>query len=77
MEQFPQRRLAIVAKLVSFVAGAVALALALFTLMDDEVLLRFHLTEGGSVLWWIGVTGVVYSCARGFVPVSSVCVSLL
>ena len=68
INQFPQRKLGIVAKFISFVAGAVALSLTFFSIFDDDFLLSFHITPGRSVIWYLGIFGMIWTAARSFVP---------
>jgi hypothetical protein len=68
IEQFPQRKLAILAKFISFVSGALALALFLLSIVDDDFLVKFHITPGKSVLWYLGILGMIWTASRGLVP---------
>jgi autophagy-related protein 9 len=68
INQFPQYKLAIIAKFISFVSGSLALALTLMSIVDEDVLISFHLTPGRSVLWYLGILGIIWTAARAFVP---------
>lgn len=60
--------MALLANFVAFVVGSVALALTALSVVDDDFLLRFQITKGRSVLWYLGLLGVIYSVARATIP---------
>lgn len=68
VNQFPQHKMVIVAKFIAFVSGSIALSLALFSLIDENILTNFQITHGRSVLWYLGVLGMIWTAARGFIP---------
>ena len=68
LAQFQQRRLAIIAKFIAFVAGSMALALIVLSLLDDDILLNSEISHGRAVLWYLGVFGMIWTGARAFVP---------
>eukprot|EP00158_Paraphelidium_tribonemae_P006569 Partr_v1_DN27882_c1_g1_i3_m22419 putative Involved in autophagy and cytoplasm to vacuole transport (Cvt) vesicle formation. Plays a key role in the organization of the preautophagosomal structure phagophore assembly site (PAS), the nucleating site for formation of the sequestering vesicle. Cycles between the PAS and the cytoplasmic vesicle pool and may participate in supplying membrane for the growing autophagosome len=68
MGQFTSEKLAIVAKFISYVAGSIALSLTVLSLLDDEILLHFQITQGRSTLWYLGLFSVIWSASRAFVP---------
>ena len=68
MKQFPSHRLAVMGKFVSFVAGSIGLSLTLLSIVDDDFLLNFYITPGRSVLWYLGVFGIIWSAGRALVP---------
>lgn len=68
MNQFPQERLAIPARFVAFVSGSLAVSLTILSILDDNILLNFQITPGRSVLWWLGLFGIIWSGARSLIP---------
>jgi hypothetical protein len=68
VSQFHTEYVAIIAKFISFVAGSIALCLTILSVLDDDILLNFAITEGRSVLWYLGLFGVIWSAARGMIP---------
>lgn len=68
MKQFPQEKLAIVARFVAFTSGSLAVSLTFLSILDDNILLNFQITPGRSVLWWMGVLGLIWSAAKSLIP---------
>ncbi|KAI3657325.1 hypothetical protein MP638_002855 [Amoeboaphelidium occidentale] len=68
VSQFHKKSVAIIAQFISFVAGSVALSLTVLSILDDDILLSFYISEGRTVLWYLGVFGIIWSTARSMVP---------
>ncbi|KAJ1568661.1 autophagy protein atg9 [Cladochytrium tenue] len=68
MDQFPKRRIVILARFVSFIAGAFAAALAAVTIIDKDILVGFEISPGGSVLFYITVFGGILAVSRSLTP---------
>ena len=67
MAQFPRATTAIVARFIAFVAGSFAAVLLLFSLLDPDAFLKFELTEGRTVIFYLGLLTAVLAVARGMV----------
>ncbi|TPX48763.1 hypothetical protein SeMB42_g00331 [Synchytrium endobioticum] len=68
MSSFPKEHVIICARFVAFIAGSFAAVLAVLALLDEDFLLEFQITQGQTVLFYIGVFGGVAAVARGMVP---------
>ena len=68
LAQFPKDKMEQLSSFVAFVTGAFGAVLALFTLFDSELFLGFEITPGKSVLFYLGVLGVIYKAARSSSP---------
>jgi autophagy-related protein 9 len=68
INQFPKEKTAMLARFVSFVAGAFAGILALLTIYDQELLLGFEISPDKTVFFYIGVFGTILAVARGMIP---------
>ncbi|KAF8311594.1 APG9-domain-containing protein [Clavulina sp. PMI_390] len=68
IEQFPNERLVLVMKFVSFVSGAFAAVLAVATVIDPDHFLTFEITSHRSALFYLTVFGSILAAARGMVP---------
>lgn len=66
--QFPNDRLAIVARFVSFIAGSFLAVFALGTVLESDLALTFEITPGKTVVFWLGLCTAVVTVARGMVP---------
>lgn len=64
---FPDNKLAILARFVSFIVGSVVLLLLLIGLWDDDFF-QVQLYDDRSVLWFIGVGGTIVAACRGVIP---------
>lgn len=67
LDQYPRRTVSHVARFVSFVAGSFAGVLILASLLDPELVLKFEITKGRTVLFWIGVFGGILAVSRGMI----------
>ncbi|KAI8977112.1 autophagy protein Apg9-domain-containing protein [Mycotypha africana] len=68
INQFPKEKTVLVARFVAFLSGSIAGVLALFTLFDSEALLNFEISQNGTVLFYLGVTGTLFAVTRGMIP---------
>ncbi|KAI9023081.1 autophagy protein Apg9-domain-containing protein [Phycomyces nitens] len=68
LNQFPKEKTVLVARFVSFVAGAFAGVLGLLSLFDSEALLNFEISPNGTVLFYLGIFGTVFAVSRGMIP---------
>ncbi|KAI9341801.1 APG9-domain-containing protein [Zopfochytrium polystomum] len=68
LEQFPKRRIIILARFVSFIAGAFAAALAAITIIDQDILMGFEISPGRSALFYITVFGGILAASRSLTP---------
>ncbi|KAG8834442.1 autophagy protein atg9 [Serendipita sp. 399] len=67
LDQYPQTTTSHVARFVSFIAGSFAGVLILASLLDPELVLRFEITQGRTVLFWIGIFGAILAVSRGMI----------
>jgi len=64
---FPDNKMAILARFVSFILGSVVLILFLMGLWDDDFF-QVQLYQDRSVLWFIGVGGTIVAACRAVIP---------
>ena len=55
-------------KFVAFISGSIVLTLLVLALVNDDLLLRFELTPGKSVIWYLGVFGAILAVTRAAIP---------
>jgi autophagy-related protein 9 len=67
LDQYPHTATSHIARFVSFIAGSFAGVLILGSLLDPELVLNFEITQGRTVLFWIGVFGGVLAVSRGMI----------
>jgi autophagy-related protein 9 len=65
IDQFPKVKTEMVARTVSFIAGALATVLAVATVVDPELFLGFEITPDRTVLFYTAIFGSVWAFARG------------
>lgn len=64
-KQFPTPMLTVVSKCVTYIAGGLVALLAVFTLLDENILL--HVTIAGrNLLWFAAILSTVLALGRGF-----------
>ncbi|KAF2739437.1 autophagy-related protein 9 [Polyplosphaeria fusca] len=68
LAQFPKDKTEQISAFVAFIAGAFAFVLVCFTLLDSELFLGFEITQGKTVIFWIGVLTAIYQMARSSSP---------
>lgn len=68
MDQFHNDRLAVIARFISFVFGSFLVILAVMTIINEELLLKFELSSGRTVIWYIGLFGVLLAISKSFIP---------
>ena len=68
VDQFPKDKTVQVARLVTFVSGAVISVLGLATIFDQENFLSFEITHGRTTIFYLGLFGGVWAIARGMIP---------
>ncbi|THH10276.1 hypothetical protein EW145_g1440 [Phellinidium pouzarii] len=66
--QFPNDKVALVMRFVSFVAGSFAAVLFLASVIDPDLFTHFEITPHRTVLFYLGVFGSIMAVARGMVP---------
>ncbi|EJD05712.1 APG9-domain-containing protein [Fomitiporia mediterranea MF3/22] len=66
--QFPNEKLALVMRFISFIAGSFAAVLLLASVLDPELFTHFEITPHRTVLFYIGIFGSVLAVARGMIP---------
>ena len=68
IESFPAPRYTAAFKLISFIAGSVVLVLIMMTVINEDLLMHFELTDGKSIIWYLGFFGAVLTMSRSFIP---------
>lgn len=68
IESFPAPRCTAAVKFVSFVAGSIVLVLLIMTVVNEDLLMHFELTEGKSVIWFLGFFGALLTISRALIP---------
>ncbi|CAM1503712.1 Fc.00g013030.m01.CDS01 [Cosmosporella sp. VM-42] len=67
LDQFPKRMTEDIARSVAFMSGAITAILAVGSILDSELFLSFEITEGRTVLFYLGVFGGIWAMTRGMV----------
>ncbi|KAI9348141.1 autophagy protein Apg9-domain-containing protein [Obelidium mucronatum] len=67
LDQFRKQKTILLARLISFIAGAFVAALAMLAILDQE-LTEFEITPGRSALFYITVFGGILAAVRGTIP---------
>ncbi|KAK3805020.1 MAG: autophagy protein Apg9-domain-containing protein [Benniella sp.] len=62
------RRSELVDGFVAFISGSVAAVLALLTIFDQELLLRFEITSEKAVFFYLGLFRAIMAVTRGMIP---------
>ncbi|KLT42729.1 APG9-domain-containing protein [Cutaneotrichosporon oleaginosum] len=68
IDQFPKERTALVMRFVAFIAGAFAAVLAVVSILDTDLALNFEITPHRSVVFYLGIFGIIMAVARGMIP---------
>lgn len=68
IESFPAPKYTAIVKLVSFMAGSIVLVLILVTVYNEDLLMHFELTEGKSIIWYLGLFGAILTISRALIP---------
>jgi autophagy-related protein 9 len=71
MDQFQISRFDSFARLISFIAGSLAVVLIGITIVNEDLLMHFEITSGKSVIWYVGLLGVVLTICRSMMPDST------
>ncbi|PJF17043.1 hypothetical protein PSACC_03141, partial [Paramicrosporidium saccamoebae] len=71
IDQFQISRFDPFARLVSFIAGSLAVVLIGITIANEDLLMHFEITLGKSVIWYVGLLGVVLTICRSMIPDST------
>ncbi|KAH8117210.1 APG9-domain-containing protein [Phellopilus nigrolimitatus] len=66
--QFPNSKVALVMRFVSFVAGSFAAVLFLASVIDPDLFTHFEITPHRTVLFYLGVFGSILAVSRGMIP---------
>ena len=68
LESFPAPRYLSAIKIVSFMAGSIVLVLIVVTVVNEDLLMHFELTEGKSIIWYFGFFGAILTISRSMIP---------
>lgn len=68
IDQFPNEKVALIMRFVSFVAGSFAAVLVLASVIDPDLFLHFEITPHRTVFFYLGLFGSVLAVARGMIP---------
>ncbi|THH31111.1 hypothetical protein EUX98_g3059, partial [Antrodiella citrinella] len=66
--QFPNEKLAIIVRFVSFVAGSFAAVLLLASVVDPDLIVHFEITPHRTVLFYLTLFGSMLAVSRGMIP---------
>ncbi|TBU35594.1 APG9-domain-containing protein [Dichomitus squalens] len=66
--QFPNEKLTLIARFVSFIAGSFAAVLVLASILDPDLFVHFEITPHRTTVFYIAVFGSILAVARGMVP---------
>ncbi|KAF4997055.1 hypothetical protein FDECE_12208 [Fusarium decemcellulare] len=67
MDQFPKRMTEDIARSIAFMTGAITAILAIGSVLDSELFLKFEITKDRPVLFYLGVFGAIWAMTRGMV----------
>lgn len=65
LSQFPNSRFSIISKLIVFISGSIITVLTILTLIDQEFFNSFEITQGCSVLFYIGIFTSILAFTKG------------
>ncbi|ORX41461.1 APG9-domain-containing protein, partial [Piromyces finnis] len=65
LNQFPNSRFTIISKLIVFISGSIVTVLTILTLIDQEFFNSFEITQGCSVLFYIGIFTAILAFTKG------------
>ena len=68
LDQFYNRRLSTIARLIGFIAGSLIAILLLISLANEDLLMHFELTKGKSPIWYLPIFGLVLAICRSVLP---------
>jgi autophagy-related protein 9 len=68
IDQFHNRRLSTIARLIGFIAGSLIAVLLLISLANEDLLMHFELTKGKSPIWYLPIFGLVLAICRSVLP---------
>ncbi|KAJ3559993.1 hypothetical protein NP233_g11118 [Leucocoprinus birnbaumii] len=66
--QFPNEKMSLIMRFVSFVAGAFTAVLVLASVIDPDLVLHFEITPHRNVAFYLAVFGGILTVARGMIP---------
>lgn len=66
--QFPNEKLSLIMRFVSFVAGAFTAVLVLVSVIDPDLVLNFEISPHRNVAFYVAVFGGILTVARGMIP---------
>ncbi|KAF5019020.1 hypothetical protein F66182_8994 [Fusarium sp. NRRL 66182] len=67
IDQFPKRMTEDVARSIAFMTGAITAILAVGSVLDSELFLKFEITKDRPVLFYLGIFGAIWAMTRGMV----------
>ncbi|KAI0318827.1 autophagy protein Apg9-domain-containing protein [Amylostereum chailletii] len=66
--QFPNEKVAIVMRFVTFIAGSFAAVLLLASVLDPDLVLHFEITPHRTVIFYLSIFTGILAVARGMIP---------
>lgn len=68
MDQFHNDKLAALGKFVAFIAGSFLVILVGLSIFNEELLLRYEITSGRTILYYIGFFGIILAASKSVIP---------
>ena len=68
LDQFHNRRMVTLARLVGFIAGSFIAILLVISFANEDLLMHFELTRGKSPIWYLPIFGLVLAVCRAVLP---------
>ncbi|GJE87068.1 autophagy-related protein 9 [Phanerochaete sordida] len=66
--QFPNEKVTIIVRFVTFIAGSFAAVLLLASVLDPDTIVHFEITPHRTVLFYLTLFGSILAVARGMIP---------
>ena len=68
IESFPAPKYTAGVKIIAFISGSIVLVLLMITVINEDLLMHFELTEGKSIIWFLGFFGAILTISRSLIP---------
>lgn len=60
--------IAVVAKFAAFVIGSLVFVMLIIGILSEELLLNLEITEGRTLIWYLGLLGILLAISRSLIP---------
>jgi autophagy-related protein 9 len=68
MAQFPNVKMTQILRFTAFISGAIVSVLALATVFDTDLFLRFEITPDRPAMFYFGIFGAIWAASHGAIP---------